>query len=239
MAFLAGCMDIVFYKRFQCYVNMMTGNTIRFASALANAQWMDAAFGFSLLLSYSVGAGICRLVDLKLRQRRQRQEGNQQLVAKNTSSPESQLCVAVAPLVLVLFALADLVALTVHNRIYAPILSIGFGIVNAASSAATGGTILYAMTGHFMKLASSAVEKWWFLDDDDEGKTVKVACCQFHWRILASFIAGLLLSYKASNILIPILKQSSLRLPLQTMVGFLYALLLVWYGMPPHMGRRQ
>ena len=80
MAFITGCVDTVCYRRYKCYVNMMTGNTIQFATALAESRWSDAVFHVSLICNYIVGVGIVRAMDLHLRHGDQSTESSHQLL---------------------------------------------------------------------------------------------------------------------------------------------------------------
>jgi hypothetical protein len=43
-AFLAGCTDVICFRRYGCYANMMTGNCISFASAAGGLRPGEAAF---------------------------------------------------------------------------------------------------------------------------------------------------------------------------------------------------
>ena len=214
MAFLTGWVDTVCYRRYNCFVNMMTGNTIRFATSLAESQWVDALFHMTLIATYVVGVGIFRAIDLTLRYEKEAKES------------EHHLLVVVAPLIVSLFMLADVVSHFVRNdRIHAPILSLGFGIMNAASADATGGTMLYAMTGHINRCGKCLV---------DYVMLSKVRCYKSfksHLRIVSSFAAGIALSGMAAQHLLP--RMSGFQPPMATMVGVFFAALFVWYGSVP------
>jgi len=213
IAFLTGCVDTVCYRRYKCYVNMMTGNTIRFATALAESRWTDAFFHISLILSYIVGVGIFRVMDLNLL--------NGDNMAGESSS--QKLLTAVAFMIVALFGLADVVShFFANNRVHAPLLSIGFGIMNAASADATGGTILYAMTGHITKLGRSYVD-YWMLSKPKAWKS-----CKSHLRIVVCFAAGIALSVKASQYILPL--TAGFQPPVATTAGALFAALFLWYG---------
>lgn len=216
MAFLTGCVDTVCYRRYKCYVNMMTGNIIRFATAMAESRWMDAMFHISLVASYVVGAGVFRAIDLHLRDE------------KKETKESHHLLVVVAPLIVTLFALADVVAhFVVNERIHAPLLSFGFGIMNAASADATGGTIVYAMTGHITRSGRSLADYW--LLASKRQKALK--SLKSHLRIVTCFAAGIALSVKAAQYISPL--TSIGRPPMATTAGLLFASLFVWYGTVP------
>lgn len=209
MAFLTGTIDTVVYRRFNCYVNMMTGNTIKFAMSLAESRWTDALFHVSLITSYVVGVGIFRCIDIKVRHGKEK-------------GPSNQLLPTVAPLILCLFVLADVVSHVVgdNTRLHAPLLSIGFGIMNAASADATGGTILYAMTGHLSRIGKTYVDYLLL------GKTKCFKSFKSHLRIVCCFAAGIGISAKAAQYLIPL----GFHLPMATTAGIIYTALFLWYG---------
>ena len=217
MAFITGFVDVICYRRYGCFVNMMTGNTIRFATALAESRLKDAFFYVSLISSYAIGVGMFRVMDLKMR------HGND---TKMTGESPLQILTTVAPVVAVLFVLADAVShFFANNRIHAPLLSMGFGLTNAATADATGGTILYAMTGHITKAAHSFVD-YWMLSKPKALKSVRS-----HSRIVTCFAAGIFLSIKASQYVLPI--TQGLKIPMATTAGTLFCMLFLWYGSTP------
>ena len=117
--------------------------------------------------------------------------------------------------------MADIVShFHANHRIHAPLLSIGFGIMNAAFADATGGTILYAMTGHFTKIGRNVAD-YWMLPKPKAFKSLKS-----HLRIVIFFATGIALSVKASQYMLPL----GFRLPMATTVGMSFAALFVWYG---------
>jgi uncharacterized membrane protein YoaK (UPF0700 family) len=214
IAFITGCVDTVSYHRYKCYVNMMTGNVVRFATSVAESQWADALFHISLITSYVVGVGLFRIIEWNMRD------------IKATDESNHELLVVVAPLIVTLFILADVVAHFVANeRKHAPILSLGFGIINAASGDATGGTILYAMTGHINRMGRTLVDYLVL----SKGKCYK--SFKSHLRIVTCFAAGIALSVKAAQYLLPLM--SSFQPPMATTFGLLFAALFIWYGTAP------
>ena len=181
---------------------------------LSPSRWVEALFHMSLIATYDVGVGIFRVIDLTLR------------YEKETKGSEHQLLVVVVPLIVSLFMLADVVSHYVGNkRINAPILSLGFGIMNAASADATGGTMLYAMTGHINRCGKCFV---------DYVMLSKVRCYKSfksHLRIVSSFAAGIALSVMAAQYLLPLM--SRFQPPMATTMGAFFAVLFVWYGSVP------
>lgn len=122
LASLAGFADVIVFRQFGCFANMMTGNTIQGAAALSQCNWIDASFSATVLLSYVIGVGSYRAVDVKASGR---------LAASRLS-----------PVVLLLFALPDAVLLLSrrHTRWVMPLVAAGSGVVNAVSSE-SGSTI--------------------------------------------------------------------------------------------------
>ena len=216
LSFMTGFVDILCYDRYHCYVNMMTGNSIRLVTALAESQWAAAFFFVSLLTSYSVGIMSFRVIDLTWRRHRE-----QQLPWK-TMQPEIRTCVLAAPLMLLLCCLADVVSHHFANhRIHAPLMSMAFGILNAATAEATGGTILYAMTGHVTKIAKSIADS--FADSKRSHRPPKTSL-----TVLGSFLAGVFLSVKAKPYMLPLIEQGGV--PFCSIVGLIYTILLLSYG---------
>jgi uncharacterized membrane protein YoaK (UPF0700 family) len=105
------------------------------------------------------------------------------------------------------------------------LLAAGFGLVNTASSLATGGTVLFAMTGHLSKVATALqkgqLPRTW---DDATRKAI---------HVLFSFMGGVFLSTLYNQYYHPIEPLLKLSLPpFCTSVGLLYAALFLWYEMP-------
>ncbi len=215
MAFLTGWVDTVSYRRYNCFVNMMTGNTIRFATSLAESRWVDALFYMSLIVTYVFGVAIFRAIELTLLR-----------YEKEAEEIQQQLVLVVAPLIVSLFLFADVMSHFVRNeRIHAPILSLGFGIMNAASAGATGGTVLYAMTGHMNRCGKCLVDYLML------SKAKCYMSFKSHLRIVTSFAAGIGLSVLAAQYLFPLM--SGFQPPMATTAGIFFAILFVWYGILP------
>ena len=51
-AFLAGLVEVFCHTRYGCFVNMMTGNTIKFVSSLAKLKWKESLVALVLIASY-------------------------------------------------------------------------------------------------------------------------------------------------------------------------------------------
>lgn len=248
MAFLVGFMDVIYVRRYGCYVNMMTGNTIRAATQAAEGNLGSALFHVALVLCYCIGVGWHRRVANAVSStnlgdtsttnhptlRRQRYTRTPHLYR----SANARLVWAVAPVVWGLFAATDVVAYVLqqgvrrhhypesaaNSRWHGVFLATAFGLLNSTASHTTGGTILYAMTGHWTKLSQSIVDLW-------EAETLRrrhVRAIFSHVRVLAAFVSGIVLSVCLYE---PFLAQLETGWwPVQTTVGSVYAGLLLWYG---------
>lgn len=208
---MSGFSGVLCFRRFGCYANMMTGNFARLAHALAAARWWDAVFYTALALSYAVGVCIYRFLVI-LHQRHE----------KADSFP-----MTIAPAALLAFVLADVVdqsALPVRCMI--PFLSVGFGIINAASMNSIG-AITNAATGHLTRVGVGAVDA--MLLGAPLQKSAGSA------RYLVSFFVSVIVT----SILYNVLQGSQLTWfpPMGSSIGVLYTLLVLWYCGATHPAR--
>ena len=176
LAILSGTTDAIFCQRFGCYANMMTGNTIRLATALAECRMRDSWFFASLILSYTGGvtlAGIIEQVSVppwQDHEKQQNQQSQQQLALRQAQS-SSLYMVALAALFFLsapdwiapLLQVTDLLDPTPSPWAFS-CFAVGFGLVNAATMNVLHGTVTNAATGHYTKLGRAAadaiVEHW-------------------------------------------------------------------------------
>ena len=151
LAFLAGVCDVICYRRHGCYANMLTGNTIQAANALSTLRLADVAFFLSILGSYMFGFGAYRAVDRSV------QEHNSNVVGVNNDNPRRRRLVTpavVAPVIMSLFALYDMLALRAGaGRWTVPILTVGSAMINSAGLESTG-AVCNMMTGNIGKAAN-------------------------------------------------------------------------------------
>jgi uncharacterized membrane protein YoaK (UPF0700 family) len=240
LAFSAGFLDVFSQQHYGCFVNMCTGNTIRGVMAFAEAQWTEAFFYAALVVSYCFGVGFSCWSDLQLKKLRKRQASDEGSVlpswmtgtlnrGRKTPPRIPHPCRVAALPVVFLFACSDWIsALTGQNKLHAAAQSAAYGLIHTTASHSTGGTVLFAMTGHWASLSRLSVERNPFLRSNHALRTV-------HVRVLASFLSGILLSVQISRHVRPVV-QSLLRavgisrFPIHTCVGLLYAGLLLWYG---------
>lgn len=215
LAFLTGIGDVISFRRYGCYANMMTGNTIRLTMALSELRLRDALLFGSLVTSYAMGVGAFHAVNFTKKQR-------------GTASS-----FAAAPLFLTVFVLVDILV-KLHgdsnSRIFLPPLGLGFGMLNAASTDALGGTTTYAMTGHIMKLGHAVVDRFM------AGKKRWRKGTRTSTRVVICFAAGIATGTILSNLLGSALGN----LPPFTTLGILYTLLLGLYSLQkPDLSQRR
>lgn len=161
LAFLSGVADVLCSHRHGCYANMMTGNTIKFASAVAEFRSIDAAFYAALLSSYVVGFGAYRAADVLVSRR---STAATMTIEEQEEEPQqlSPTPLVVAPAILAVFALYDVLSFgsglsSPATRWFVPILAAGSAAVNAAGSETTG-AVTNMMTGNLGKVANYATD---------------------------------------------------------------------------------
>ena len=213
LSFAAGVTDVVTFRQFGCFGNMMTGNSVQLASALGLQRWLDVCFSGSLLLAYCAGIGLYRVIDVKKRGRR------------FTTS-------IFAPAVFALFVLTDVVLGVGRGTRWAlPLLAGGCGIVNAASSEVTG-SITTMMTGHLQKLSNFAADS---IALGQSLSAAQRAAAATSIRVVACFLVGIVTATGAIAVLgalRPTAAACALRpvgLPVFAAMGSLYAAMLVAY----------
>uniref|UniRef100_A0A7S4HIP7 Uncharacterized protein n=1 Tax=Odontella aurita TaxID=265563 RepID=A0A7S4HIP7_9STRA len=177
LAFLAGVADVLCSTRHECYANMMTGNTVKFATAVAERRSIDALFSLSVLSSYVLGFGMYRIADRlvaarRRRRRRRKSSGSSSATAAAGAGAAEELeeedpsptPVVVAPGIFAAFALYDALyhrfggpSSTISTRWIVPLLAAASGTVNAAGSEATG-AVANMMTGNLQKVSNYAAD---------------------------------------------------------------------------------
>ena len=209
MSFLSAAGDVVSHKRHGGYANMMTGNIIRLGSSLAEHRWKDCIKSVTLLSCYMVGTVIFRSLLKHHRDRRIRlwwslSSQQRDKVRKTTKSP-----LLVAPISLVIMVLGDL-----WNNM--SILALAGGFINAATSHAAGGTVVFALTGHLSRVLTGLLDyqetKTW---NKGIGASATVVTCFFAGAITTT----LLWNHVGSK-------------PFFVFIGLLYAGILSMMGLP-------
>uniref|UniRef100_A0A7S2UH02 DUF1275 domain-containing protein n=1 Tax=Attheya septentrionalis TaxID=420275 RepID=A0A7S2UH02_9STRA len=149
---LAAIADVLCYYRFEAFAAMMTGNTINLSISIGERRYRDAAWRGSLIFSYSMGLIFFRYLDVRCRDR-----WTYQGKGRGSASTAS----AIAPIILTLFGLHDLLALGKGPdfRNHVPLIAVGFGILNAASTE-IGLAPSCFMTGHITKVATGLADSF-------------------------------------------------------------------------------
>ena len=209
-AYLAGVADTVTYHRHNMYANMMTGNTINFAYSLGSGLWLDCFFYISIILSYVGGIAAFRRVDLR----------------------REYALSTVAPLVLVLFTLTDIITLRSGGSRWAMLCVVSAsGLVNAACADATG-TITAMLTGHCQKLGNFVTDAVSGAANYADGVAARKSLF-----VMAIFAFGVA-SGAAFERLVPLAIRSAFPIPAYSVLGVAYAAMLVlndrrwpgWFG---------
>ena len=142
-AFFSGWMDVACFLRFDSYANMMTGNLIRLATAIAELKRAETLFFATVLLHYMSGISLFRLAQVRLAWR-----------------GPSAACSLLAPLVAILYVAVDVCdRLGVTSRLPMLSLALASGVINAAAAETTG-SVICMVTGHCQKVATGFVD-WW------------------------------------------------------------------------------
>jgi Protein of unknown function (DUF1275) len=212
-AALAGFTDVLVLARHGCFVNMMTGTLLKMITAIANLSIMGALVQASVVLCYM--AGLRLFAKIKEKQTKDDPE--------NAKMAPLRL---VAPLVLGLFGLADLLTRgavgNASKLIQVPLLAMGFAVINSAAAHATGNTIFFAMTGHLTKLTHSLPLR----QQAEDNKVIQTSK-----SIMAYFLGGALLAAVGLR-LQHRMAIAGMMPPLCTSLGLLYAGLFAWYAPP-------
>ena len=147
---LTGVLEAICFRRFGCFPNMMTGNTVRCMAALADWKPSKIVFHASLIVGYLLGGFVFRSLDLWNEERRQQQQQQlqqqqklKQRQSKHTSfnlkwlHPKQWLestSVMQQIVVLELFCFIgyDFITMLWSNALIGlPFMSVGYGMINA------------------------------------------------------------------------------------------------------------
>ena len=209
----------------------MTGNTIKSASALGELRWGDAWSVASVILCYALGSTLYRtLIHLH----------------HHHAKPHTSARLAASPLILLAFGISDLVFYTKSfgTEYFGHVLplALGFGLLNAASTDALGGTTTFAYTGHISKI-SHGVSDWLFAADPRKRRFRSAT--RLSARVLGCFIIGIVIGTMLStagthHIVMPsglsmpafLVAQQSYNVPLFTLVGTICVILIQLHDHP-------
>ncbi len=153
MAFMAGCSDVLCFRRFRCYSAMMTGNIVALSIALAEQHWNDSLWRFTLIFGYFTGVIIAKSTDLWCQ--RKGKETRQTL----------------APVILAIFAIGDRLFQSstsiISDKIkwekrkwFMSVLAVGYGVIYSSASQALNGTITNLLTGHVTKIGNAVYNRY-------------------------------------------------------------------------------
>jgi uncharacterized membrane protein YoaK (UPF0700 family) len=216
---LTGITEGIFFRRFKCFPNMMTGNTIRCLEALADWELSTAMMNGSLILAYVAGGALFKFLDVLWRRRKEEQEQEQQ---QQRGLDTSSSLVWVARVAFVLFGVSDLMGLQ-RDVWRLPPLALGFGMINAATVDALG-TVTNAVTGHWTKIGVGMAERCLLKSDNQTGYRTSV-------QAVGTFVSSMLITnivYRWLETQAPMLLS---RLPpLGMSLGVIYTSLLTWYS---------
>lgn len=115
---------------------MLTGNMLWMAKAVMEGEFRRVGYYASIMMSYNLGVGLFRRLDIQYRKRTLR------------------IC---SLLILGLFGLADQIT---NKWISVWSLAVGFGLINSIGGEVAG-TLTFVVTGHFTKLTHIGVDTAW------------------------------------------------------------------------------
>lgn len=141
-AFTTGWVDVLCTCRYGAFGTMMTGNSIFLAKSVVNGHLVDLLFYSATILSYCIGVGMNRHLDLLLRER---------TAARWIAVPVTICCLAVD---LFRFFLGP-------SRWYVCFVALACGCVNVVSQKVAG-VVTNAVTGNLQKLTMAAWEHYFW-----------------------------------------------------------------------------
>ncbi|KAL9186266.1 hypothetical protein ACHAXT_005504 [Thalassiosira profunda] len=208
MAFLAGYSDVICVRQFNCYAAMMSGNVVVTSMALAEKKWTEALGRLSLIGSYLLGAASVRSIELIHRR------------SAESETKSNQHLTMVAPIVAVIFAIANHLVMGLHSdsqKWKLALLAFGYGMVYASANQALNATITQLLTGHIVKLGTAVSDRFVGTTRQWNAGSLLSLC------ILGSFIAG----GACGTLSLPSVPKD---FPFFTVLGIGYALVLSFYG---------
>ena len=196
--------------------NLMTGNTVKYGSSLGRMRWRDAWNYASVILCYAFGNSLYRaLVHWQ----------------HHLTTPHTSARFLASPLILAAFGGSDLIFHTNNfpRQYFKHILplALGFGLLNAATTDALGGTMTNAYTGHLVKV-SQGISDWLFAVEPRQRRFSSVT--RLSALMLVCFLVGIVLG----TVFVPslIAAQQSYNVPLFTVFGTCCVILLHLYDRP-------
>ena len=228
---MSGFSGVLCFRRFGCYINMMTGNVSRLAHAVAACEWNDALFYVCLTGSYAMGTFLYRVLEIRQQgQQQQQQQQNQKEVAErqevtSVGSSNTSLPPTIIPTFWTLFLLADLIdkATPLPTKCMIPFLAAGFAMISSYSQSCLG-CITNAATGHLTRMGMGLADS-----------LLLQAPFWAKRRTSGGFFLGFALSALITSILHRQWSNTTKifqGLPMGMSFALLYTLLLSWYNGP-------
>ncbi len=215
LAFVAGWFNVICFKQYKCYSNMMTGNTVNLCYKLGGLESADVPFLVGAIVHFCGGFTSFKCLDMKL---------------KNRGS-----CTAVAPVIFILFSLADVLSAKYpKSRWHMLFLAFACGMVNSIS-AEKGKIVTNMMTGHFQSL-SSILADYLVKGVSSQQKASTVDSI----RMVVTFCSGICLGMAAWNSNHPLAKLgSNLHERKYAVFGAIYAAILILHELPVDILKRK
>ena len=208
MSFLSAAGDVISIKRHGGYANMMTGNMIRMAGALAEHRWRDSFKSLNLITCYMFGALVFRNV-LNYHDHRRMLLSSSSSPQYNKGTKTTKSPLLVAPLALTILILGEVLSSM-------PLLAVAGGFINSATAHASGGTIVFAMTGHMSKILTGVLD---YPQTRVLNKGVGASAKIVVWFFVGAMSTTLLWNHGHSK-------------PFYVLIGLLYAGILSLVGLP-------
>jgi len=229
LAASAGWGDVRSHRTYGCFINMCTGNTIRGTMAVVEGQWRNSILSFTVVAGYCAGVSLARSVKHAV----ENHKANKPTIKTSPNAKlaqtillplvsKSNTCLAIVPLMIGLFVISDCV-MARTTKLFASALpqAIAYGLIHETASQISGGTVLFAVTGHWASISRLTTDKICT-------RQSQPAKLSLNASMVASFIAGIVVSVLFLDRIVPLLPPFSY--PVNTLTGLGYGLLFCWYG---------
>ena len=235
---MSGIIEAICWRQYKCFPNMMTGHTVKVLDALAGWMWEDALWGTTMIVSYFLGGTLYKIIQLLQQPQLQQLQPSKDNPSQTAVIPNTLM--AVARWSMVWFCMSDLLEGRLgvaHSLWRLPLLSVGFGMINAATMDIWG-AVTNAVTGHWTKMSTGLAEGL-VLGSNGVGQASKMsAACMASFAISLMATSGLMQwlgrSATTGNIGSGLARVQSIILerlpPLGTTLGLIYGVLFTGYA---------